>query len=126
VRTATILIVEDESDIQATLRLSLEVDGYDVVAASSAGDALRALERSVPDLILLDITLPEVSGWDLLTTLRADRRFASLPIIVLSGLPNEEVSVRASALGAGHLSKPFDVKALGDTVRIALEAGARS
>jgi CheY-like chemotaxis protein len=123
----SILVVEDQSDVQLTLRLSLQVDGYDVVVASNAGDALSALERSIPDLILLDITLPDVNGWELLATLREDVRFASLPIIVLSALPHEKVSARAAELGAtGHLAKPFDVVELAEAVRGALEAGRPS
>jgi DNA-binding response OmpR family regulator len=123
---ARILVVEDQSDIQLTLRLSLEADGYDVVVASRADEALDAIERLVPDLILLDITLPGVSGWDLLSTIRADERFASVPIIVLSALPHESVSGRASELGAGHLAKPFNVNTLIDKVRGALESGRLS
>ena len=124
---ATILVVEDQSDIQLTIRLSLQVDGYDVSVASNAGEALGTLERSTPDLILLDITLPEVSGWDLLSLLRADERFALVPVIVLSALPDEHVVPRAAALGAtGHLAKPFDVVELGEAVRGALRAGRPS
>jgi CheY-like chemotaxis protein len=120
-RRGSILVVEDQADIQMTLRLSLEVDGYDVAVASNGPEALRAIERSIPDVVLLDITLPEMSGWDLLTTLRAEKRFASLPIIVLSALPPDHVSQRARELGAtGYLIKPFDVVLLAEAVRGAL------
>jgi len=122
VSNGTILVVEDQADIQMTLRLSLEVDGYDVVVTSNAAEALDAIERSTPDVTLLDITLPGMSGWDLLSKLRADRRYASLPIIVLSALPPAQVSLRAKELGAtAYLTKPFDVVQLADVVHAALE-----
>jgi CheY-like chemotaxis protein len=124
---ARVLVVEDQPDIQMTLRLSLQVDGYEVVLASNATEALDALERSTPDLMLLDITLPEMNGWDLLSKLRADPRFVSLPVIVLTALPGEQVAVRAAQHGAtGWLSKPFDVVRLAEAVRWALEAGSPS
>jgi DNA-binding response OmpR family regulator len=126
-RKGSILVVEDQTDIQMTLRLSLEVDGYDVAVASDGREALSAIEHSTPDLVLLDITLPEMSGWDLLSRLRAEERFASLPVIVLSALPPEKVSLRARELGAtGYLIKPFDVALLAETVRGALEDGRTS
>jgi len=122
-----VLVVEDQADIQMTLRLSLQVDGYEVALASNATEALDALERSTPHLMLLDITLPEMNGWDLLSKLRADPRFVSLPVIVLTALPSEQVAVRAAQHGAtGWLSKPFDVVRLAEAVRWALEAGSPS
>ena len=116
-----ILVVEDQADVQLTMRLSLEMEGYEVSLASTADDAVTALEASKPDLVLLDITLPRVSGWDLLTRLRADERFATLPIIVVSALRSEGIARRAADLGAdGFLAKPFDVVELGAAVQRAL------
>ena len=116
-----ILVVEDQADIQLTLRLALEVDGYEVVAAENAADALAALEQATPDLMLLDVTLPRVSGWDLLASIRRDERFGALPIIILSALPGDQVRRRAAELGAtDHLEKPFDVRTLERIVERAL------
>lgn len=124
---AKILVVEDQPDIQMTLRLSLEVDGYDVSLASDAAEAIAALDRSTPDLMLLDITLPRTSGWELLTKLRADPRFESLPVVVLTALPGEQVAARAAEHGAtGWLAKPFDVVQLAEAVRGALGDGRPS
>jgi two-component system, OmpR family, KDP operon response regulator KdpE len=123
----TILVIEDQPDIQQTLRLSLEIDGYQVGTASSAEEAVAALERSVPDVVLLDLTLPNVSGWELLARFRADERFGSLPIIVVSAMPGDKVSERSTELGAtAHLTKPFDVRELTRLVEAAIAAAGRS
>jgi CheY-like chemotaxis protein len=121
----TILVVDDQADIRLTLRLSLEMKGYEVLLASDVREAMAALEKRTPDLVLLDITLPAVSGWDLLAKLRADERFGSLPVVVTSALPADQVAARARELGAtDHLAKPFDVDVLAETVRRALDSGA--
>jgi CheY-like chemotaxis protein len=121
----TILVVDDQADIRLTIRLSLEMKGYQVLLASDDREAMAALEKRTPDLVLLDITLPATSGWDLLAKLRADERFGSLPVVVTSALPADQVAARARELGAtDHLPKPFDVDVLAETVRRALDSGA--
>src|SRR5207245_7826346 len=69
----TILVVEDHADIQLTVRLTLEMSGYKVMAASDSQQAFEALAKCTPDLILLDVSLPGVSGWQLLEKIRSIR-----------------------------------------------------
>jgi len=123
---ARILVVEDQEDIQLAARLCLEIAGYEIGVASTANEALSILDASLPDLLLLDITLPMVSGWKLLERLRADTRFAAMRIIVLSGLAGERSEKRALSLGAdGYLVKPFEFEALVATVSRTLVGGAQ-
>ncbi|MEX2556876.1 MAG: response regulator [Actinomycetota bacterium] len=107
-----ILLVEDEADIQLTVRLTLEMSGYVVVAVASAEDALEALDRITPSVVLLDISLPGMDGWTFLSTLKADGRLDALRVVVVSAHVSEEASRKADAFGAQYLTKPFDVQML--------------
>jgi CheY-like chemotaxis protein len=123
----TILVVDDQADIRLALRLSLEMIGYDVVLASDDREAMAAVDNGRPDLVLLDVTLPAISGWDLLEKLRADERFGTLPIVITSALPADQVAAHARRLGAtDHLAKPFLIEVLAETVRRALDEAERS
>ena len=121
----TILVVEDQPDIQLTIRLSLELSGYRVISASRAEEALALLGNGRPSVVLLDLSLPGIGGWELLTMLGDDGRLADLRVIVLSAHAGRDVSDRAASLGAfTHLTKPFDIEVLLKTIRSALEAAS--
>lgn len=111
-RPGTILLVEDEADIQLTVRLALELSGFDVVVSPTAERALEELATLTPAAMLLDITLPGMDGWSLLQRLQDDGRLQTLRVIVVSAHVSEEVSKRAETFGARFLTKPFDVLAL--------------
>jgi len=117
----TILIVEDHPDIRLTVRLSLRSLGADVVETDSAEDALQLIARGGIDLVLLDVTLPHMDGWDLLTLLRSGLGPEDLPVVMLTGHVGEEVAQQADALGAdGVLTKPFEIAELAQAVEHAL------
>ena len=119
----TVLVVEDHPDILLTLRLTLESSGYTVIGAESAEEALDRLAAARPDLVLLDVTLPQMTGWELLGKIRATEGIEALPVVMLTGHVGDEVSRQALALGAsGLLAKPFEVAKLTRTVRDALAA----
>ncbi len=99
----TVLVVEDERDIRELLRRYLERAGIGVLTASTGAEALLALERSVPDLVLLDLGLPDVDGMEVL-----DRARPLAPVIVLtarSTVPDRIVGLRAGA--DDYITKPF-------------------
>ena len=108
----TVLVVEDEADIQLTIRLALEMSGYEVTGVSTAEEALEELDRTTPSAVLLDITLPGMDGWAMLQELRERDRLDALRVIVVSAHVSDEVSKRAATFGARFLTKPFDVAAL--------------
>jgi excisionase family DNA binding protein len=102
-----VLIVDDDARLREMVRLSLEVEGYVVREASSADDALGAIEDQAPDLVLLDIVMPGVDGWQMLT--RMQERHGSIPVIMFSGQVDDEAAGRAADGGAsGFIGKPFD------------------
>jgi two-component system phosphate regulon response regulator PhoB len=110
---ATILVVEDEGDIAILLRYNLEAEGFHVFTAESGDEAQQAIAEKLPDLILLDWMLPEVSGIEICRRLRAREETARVPIIMLTARGEEEERVRGLATGADdYVVKPFSVPEL--------------
>ena len=105
-----ILLVEDHQDTAAMMALILRGDGHDVLDVGTAADALRACNDGCFDLIISDIGLPDLSGWDLLKRLRAH---CAVPAIALTAFGSPDDRERSRAAGfAAHLSKPVDFRTL--------------
>jgi two-component system sensor histidine kinase/response regulator len=116
--TERILIVDDEQDVVDLLRYNLEKAQYETMVALSGTQAVEAVQLHSPDAVLLDIMLPEISGWDVCKILRESSNGKSLPIIMLTALSDEESRVKGLALGANdYLVKPFSLKELQLKVR---------
>ena len=107
---ANILVVDDEPQIRRFLRLALETHGYSVVEASTAEMALRAAVTKRPDLVVLDLGLPDREGFDVLAAIR---EWSQIPVLVLSVRARETEKVRAFELGADdYVVKPFGMAEL--------------
>lgn len=105
-----ILIVDDEPQILRTLGINLRARGYDVVTASTGVEALAVAGRSHPDMVLLDLGLPDISGVEVISGLRG---WSSVPIVVLSGRSDSLDKVEALDAGADdYVTKPFDIEEL--------------
>lgn len=117
-RPTAILVVDDEPAIRRLLRTTLGGQGYDVVEAGTGAAALAEVERAKPDLLILDLGLPDIGG---LEVIRAVRARSSLPIIVLSVREDERGKVEALDLGADdYVTKPFGSEELVARIRTAL------
>ena len=113
-----ILVVDDEEQILRALRRALDARGYDVVTAPDGEEALAEVERSMPDLVVLDLNLPGISGFEVCRRLRG---WSQVPILILSVREDEAGKVRALDLGADdYLTKPFGVEELLARVRALL------
>jgi two-component system KDP operon response regulator KdpE len=113
-----VLVVDDEPQILRVMRASLPIRGYEVLTASTAEEALNQLSKQVPDLVILDLAMPEMSG---LEVCRRVREFSSVPIIVLSAKGSESDKVAALDLGADdYVTKPFGMDELLARVRAVL------
>jgi two-component system KDP operon response regulator KdpE len=126
-RGARILVVDDEPQILRSLRTTLAAHGYDVQTAASGEEAVALVEGHMPDLVVLDLVLPGISGLDVCRYLRER---SPVPILILSARGDERDKVAALDLGADdYLTKPFGVNELLARIRAALRlrraAGAR-
>jgi two-component system KDP operon response regulator KdpE len=114
-----ILVVDDEPPIRKLLRLGLATEGYTTVEAENAEQAIARVKEEKPDLILLDLGLPDIPGHDLLERWRSE--LIELPIVILSSRTDEVGIVRALELGADdYVTKPFGMRELAARIRVAL------
>ena len=113
VARATILLVEDEDTLRRVMRDLLEQEGYRICEARDGAEALEQVDRHNPDLVLLDLNLPNVDGYSVLAQLRSRPATMDLPVVVLSARGDEDNEVRVLQLGAtDFLTKPFRPRAL--------------
>jgi len=114
-----ILIVDDEPAIVRGLEDNLRFEGYETLSATTGADALRVAAREAPDLILLDVMMPQMSGWDVCRELR--RQGIDAPVIMLTARGEEVDRVRGLELGADdYIPKPFSLRELLARVRAVL------
>jgi excisionase family DNA binding protein len=112
----TVLVVDDDARLREYIRVNLEAEGYGVMEADGAEQALQAIERQRPDLVLLDVVMPGMDGWQLLQ--RMQERHGSIPVIMFSGKTDERAASRAERGGAqGFVGKPFDPQELLDRAK---------
>src|SRR5688572_21720432 len=121
----TVLLVEDEEPLRRVLRDLLERDGFTVVEAADGVQALDEVDRSAPDVLVLDLNLPRLDGYGVLSHLRARPSTAKLPVIVLTAKGDEDNEVRVFETGANDfLTKPFRPRALSARLRALLKMKA--
>ncbi len=103
-----IMIVDDEKHIVETLRLAFEKRGYEVVRVSDASMCITIAEREQPDVILLDIMMPGMDGYEVLNNLIEDKHLSNIPVVFLTAKPDEIYKQISKGLGIKlHLTKPF-------------------
>ena len=123
---AKILLVEDDDAFRIFCRVALEASGYEVLEARDGTVAVEQALRHRPDLVVLDLWLPGLTGSGVLRVLRANRRFDRVPVIVLSGVPDVKDREGLLSFGADEvLEKPISTEALADQVRRWLASGRR-
>lgn len=117
-----ILIVDDAPVICALLKKRLEANGYDVVIALQGKEALDKVKLEKPDLILLDIAMPDIDGFELGARLKADKESSNTPIIIVSACADYDSVVKAMTelKVAGYIVKPFTPQDLLDQIKKAL------
>jgi len=118
-----VLVVDDDPEIVTFLSTLLELEGIESSVATSAAAALEQLQQGPPDLVLLDIAMPDRDGIDLCKELKSDPRTAEVPVFVVSARPGKDVVERALAAGAEEfIRKPFENAELISRIRIRLSA----
>ncbi|MCX6000853.1 MAG: response regulator, partial [Chloroflexi bacterium] len=105
IRGKTILVVDDEPRIIEAVGMNLELEGYQVLGASNGNEALRRLVNELPDLVILDVMMPEMDGFE---TLKRIREVSTVPVIMLTVMGEEVDKIRGLDLGADdYVTKPF-------------------
>ena len=121
-----VLIVDDETAIRLICRLNLRSAGFETLEASDGASAIALARAERPDLILLDIMLPELDGWHVAEELAADDETREIPIVFLSARSESGDQVRGHGTGGvGYITKPFDPLAMTRTVRDVLDGVRR-
>ena len=109
----TILLAEDERDIAEVLAVRLEISGYAVILAKDGQEAIDKAKKDKPDLLILDLMLPKIDGFEVCRMLKFDDDAKRLPIIVLSALHQQRDRERVEGYGAdAYFIKPFDLNLL--------------
>jgi CheY-like chemotaxis protein len=120
---ATVLVVDDEIHMRRLAARILELAGYTVLEAASGSEALSIIEQTPPDVITCDISMPGMSGFELLAAVKAMPSGAEIPVIMLTALGQNKDISRATALGAAaYVSKPFSSAKLVETIQGQLDA----
>ena len=115
---AKILVVEDEPEIRILVKTILEKAGYSVVEAEDGEAALRLVNEEEPDLVLLDVMIPGIEGWEVCRRIRENEATRRLPIIMVTVRTTDEDIQRSVECGANaHINKPFDQRELLDTIK---------
>lgn len=113
-----ILIVDDETSLVDMLTLRLEANHYEVLTAHDGQEALEKARSTNPDLVVLDLMLPKMNGYEVCTMLKQDTRYQKIPIIILTARAQEEDEKLGYACGAdGYIRKPFQAPELLDQIR---------
>ena len=117
-----VLIVDDDDRLREFVRVNLEMEGYTVREAASAREGLAALEEQSPDLVLLDVMMPEMDGWEMLRQLHERHGVGAIPVIVFSGQVEEDPNAVVSRGAQAFIGKPFSPQTLIERTKALLSA----
>jgi DNA-binding response OmpR family regulator len=119
-----VLVVEDERDVADLIRYNLTKEGYDVVVAPTGSDALKQAREVHPDLVLLDIMVPQLNGWEVCRRLKQDADTKNIPVIMVTGRVEEGDKVLGFEMGADdYVTKPFSLRELVARIRAVVRRG---
>ncbi|NOZ77145.1 MAG: response regulator [Euryarchaeota archaeon] len=120
---AKIMVVDDEPDVVKLVRSALKDEGYEIIEVSSGKECLRLLETETPDLILLDVMMPEMDGWEVCRRIKDNPETSSITVAMLTVKSQDEDKITSleDAKADWHIKKPIRVDGLRQTVRWLLE-----
>jgi CheY-like chemotaxis protein len=117
VKAVRVLVVDDDPSIRRMIMAALRRDGYTFSEAANGKEALEAMRRDRPDVVILDLMMPMVSGWDVLRERSENSDLLSIPVIVVSANRSSELATAMDKGICAFLPKPFDIAALSSLVR---------
>lgn len=119
-----ILVVDDEIDVVEVVEMLLELEGYKVLKAYDGKEALAAVEKEIPDLVILDIMMPEIDGVEVCRRFRANEKLNNVPIVMFSAKISAYDKKESFEAGAdGFISKPFNARGFISGIKTYLELG---
>ena len=107
-----VLIVDDDPGVRRHVRVSLEAEGYTVREAGNAAEGLASVDEEAPDLILLDVQMPQVDGWEMLRQVQERHGAGVIPVVMFSGRTDEGADQATERGAQGFVGKPFDAEQL--------------
>ena len=119
-----ILVVDDDQDMVYIIGAFFRKKGYEVLTASDGEEALEMIKTVSPDLIIADLTMPKMGGWYFTQKVREDKRYAKIPIIVLSGLLENDTEPEKFEVANAYMAKPFDIFKLYEKVQALLKGAS--
>ena len=121
-----ILLVDDEPSISKVVSKRLELAGFDVITAMDGQDALQKAQNDHPDLIILDLMLPKLNGYEVCTMLKGDARYRKMPIVMFSAKAQEKDEKLGNECGAdAYVTKPFQAEVLVEQIKSLLAASGK-
>jgi CheY-like chemotaxis protein len=113
-----VLVVDDEPDVLLLCRVNLEFEGYEVVEASDGEQAMERLSEQTFDVMLLDVMMPKMDGWQVLEAVKADDELKDLPVVMLTAKVQDQDQIRGWSQGAAdYITKPFSPLALSQVLQ---------
>ena len=107
------LLVDDDEKVRELVRINLEFEGYTVREAADADEGLAAIDEAKPDLVLLDVMMPHVDGWEMLRRMQERYGAGAIPVVMFSGKADEQAAQEAASRGVqAFVGKPFDLQQL--------------
>jgi len=117
-RPVRILVVDDQPDIRMMCRVNLALEGYEVIEAPDGESGLLAARAAHPDVVLLDVMMPGIDGWEVLETLKKSKSTVNIPIVMLTARVQREDEIRGWTSGASdYVAKPFNPSLLIEVVQ---------
>jgi len=125
-RNFTVLVVDDDPNIRRMIVAALRRDGYDFLEAPNGREGLDAMRAERPDVVVLDLMMPILSGWDVLRERAGDPELQAIPVIIISANRDPEVATAVSQGICAFLPKPYDIGALSALVRSCMPRDAEA
>lgn len=121
-----ILVIDDEPDFLKVISARLEHNGFKVYLASGGQEALKSMESEIPDILILDILMPGMDGYEVLRKIRSNNKTADIPVIILSGMPSQEEKSKALDMGADdYITKPYHLEEFLSRINALLRRSSR-
>ena len=119
-----VLVVDDEPDVLLLCRVNLEFEGYEVMEASDGVEAMSRVRERRPDVVLLDVMMPRMDGWQVLSELKSDDELKDIPVVMLTAKVQDQDQIRGWSSGASeYITKPFSPLSLSQVLEDVLADG---